>query len=300
MRCTARSCIARLLRCSARCGGGLRGGTAHAACWQVPVPGSHLHILHVLLQSEPTRHSMLRRVMVGTNVDDNLPVLHHLLCPPPRASCPPNGVPLRPGRTHGPYGQWLRSGEGHFYNTYPRLLPTRGGCQVGREIATSADLPELCNPPDGPQGQTPDGTWSQALSRPGDATRDTRDAAEAGEESTADITQDAGTTFTDNATMAIDFAQFVKHLSTYVEAKTRLAKKSNKGTNNKWCWASSTGRWSFHWGPLSRHLRAQSWKPSVGWRNFWTLVREGDQCCKTNEELTVCDQLYQSVQPDTD
>ena len=92
-------------------------------------------------QIQSTEHPMIFQVMVGTNAEDNVSLLQHLLGPMlPRASGPP--VTTRPLHApwHAPYGQWLRRADGAYENRYP-LVVSAGNNRFVRGASYSAALP---------------------------------------------------------------------------------------------------------------------------------------------------------------
>ena len=90
-------------------------------------------------QVQATNHMLIWRTMVGTNIDDNVPLIQHLLGPMlPRAVEPPAQPVPQERCLHGPYGQWLQQG-GHFFNRYPSTVGD--GVTLRSGATTSRDLP---------------------------------------------------------------------------------------------------------------------------------------------------------------
>jgi hypothetical protein len=219
---------------------------------------------------------MLKRVMVGINVNDGLPILHHLLCPPPRAAGPPGGPPPDAGRLHGPYGQWIQAAEGHFVNPYPRFVTT-----TTREVATSKTLPPISGP-----------LWGHLpLSE-----EDGGEGRLAEDEDLEPHSKHAGA--------EQDFEQFVGHLRGYVLERTQQAKKdSTKGkiitVFSRVETSTDPPRWAVDAVPLHKYLRSRKWSPSVKWKGFWTYVANvKKQCFKLRNPpcVALCQDLYVDIQ----
>lgn len=88
-----------------------------------------------------TKDSRVFEVPVGTNVDDEVSLVQHLLGPMlPRACEPPSGPALQGADFHGPYGQWVPHAQGGYVNKFPPVvLDTKK--TIKRASMFSAQLP---------------------------------------------------------------------------------------------------------------------------------------------------------------
>jgi hypothetical protein len=250
-------------------------------------------------EAEQIWHGMLRRVMVGTNADDDVSILHHLLCPLPRARTVPEGPPSSRGRTHGPYGQWLQAPAGYFYNTYPRLRTSKQGCSVEREIATSAHLPRVCHD----EVQSLQGQFQRVLPPP-TAAHEAEEGADGG--AGKDLKRDF---FDKHEGMADDFATFLQYLRLHVEARTQMMKKHRTKGKVIRVWfregadggGRSTSLWRLDFKPLQLFLRKQNWRPQKRtWRTFLQLTQLAGQCERKGDYLEVSEDVYEDVKVSAD